>query len=64
MVSNLLTASGVVCLVLAVNALAGIWWAVLLLGLVLLAAGFTSRPAIAAPSGAVTAAVPTRVGEN
>ncbi len=42
MASNILTASGVVCVLVAVFALAGIWWALLLLGFVLLAAGFTS----------------------
>jgi predicted cobalt transporter CbtA len=45
MMSNLVTAIGVLLVLAAVAALTGnVWWAVLLAGLVLCAAGYVSRP--------------------
>jgi hypothetical protein len=45
-ISNLLTTLGVVCVLVAVAALTNVWWALLLLGLVLCAAGYVARPAV------------------
>lgn len=45
MMSNLVTAVGVLLVLVAVAALTGnVWWAVLLAGFVLCAAGYVSRP--------------------
>jgi uncharacterized membrane protein YesL len=45
-ISNLLTTLGVICVLVAVAALTNVWWALLLLGLVLCGAGYVSRPAV------------------
>lgn len=50
MISNLLTTLGVICVLVAVAALTNVWWSLLLLGLVLCAAGYVSRPAAATSS--------------
>lgn len=51
MLSNLLTTLGVLCVLAAVAALTGnVWWSVLLLGFVLGAAGWVSRPTETVPA--------------
>jgi hypothetical protein len=52
-ISNLLTTLGVVCVLVAVAALTNVWWALLLLGLVLCAAGYVARPAVTTAAPAV-----------
>lgn len=55
MIAQLLAAAGVLCVLAALVALAGIWWAVLVLGFVLLAASWSAHTSSTAPAAAPAA---------